>query len=600
MDFDKTRIEQIGNSAVRTRLARVDGIRFEVFENDKTTAIDGYIEVYPLGVPVKKPYRGRISIQVKSSVAKDASTFQHEKADVECYLGEGGVLFFRCSVTEDYRDEGVYYDCLLPIDLRGMLHTMGDKGTQSISRPLKPLPEDPVELRRVIDEFLAHKLQQARFILKEPGDLVALTEAGLGITSLSMPKVPRSGAAGLTLEDFSNGGYLYATMEDGSEAAAAFNSLSSFSVSRAERVFSGEFSAVLPTSIVERPEGTTLNLGTISITSSSVGHASPMRVRFTYEGAFHERALTGRLMLTLLETGEVMFGKRVLTLGRLEIEPKEKERLEQITCHTERISRTLDALHVKLDWDPAALSPKELADLDAMEIAILGGKAIPIPAATDCEREAGLVDVNVAGSTIRLFACKESYNLYRVYDPFSAAFPFVFGFSTSESGEGFVEIPPLLSFSVEDYTRLVNLDVESFDERLAGIKRGEGFDAAVNPGILNMLMAFDAGAKAPDELLLIATHAAKAAFDFNDNPINQLNYWQAVARKRALSEGEKDMLAELEEDCHDNHAISVACSSLIGDERRARIAMRQMSPEQRSEFNSQPIARFLGNQGSDS
>lgn len=118
--------------------------------------------------------------------------------------------------------------------------------------------------------------------------------------------------------------------------------------------------------------------------------------------------------------------------------------------------------------------------------------------------------------------------------------------------------------------------------------------------ILNMLMAFDAGAKAPDELLLIATHAAKAALDFNDNPINQLNYWQAVARKRSLSEGEKDMLAELEEDCHDNHAISAACSSLIGDERRARIAMRQMSPEHRSEFNSQPIARFLGNQGSDS
>lgn len=115
-----------------------------------------------------------------------------------------------------------------------------------------------------------------------------------------------------------------------------------------------------------------------------------------------------------------------------------------------------------------------------------------------------------------------------------------------------------------------------------------------------MLMAFDTGAKAPDELLLITTHAAKAALDFNNNPINQLNYWQAVARKRSLTEDEKDMLAELEEGCHDNHAISAACSSLIGDERRARIAMRQMSPGRRFEFNSQPIARFLGNQGSDS
>lgn len=72
------------------------------------------------------------------------------------------------------------------------------------------------------------------------------------------------------------------------------------------------------------------------------------------------------------------------------------------------------------------------------------------------------------------------------------------------------------------------------------------------------------------------------------------------ARKRSLSEGEKDMLTELEEDYHDNHAISAACSALIGDERRARIAMRQMSPEQRSEFRSQPIVQLLGNQDGDS
>ena len=67
-----------------------------------------------------------------------------------------------------------------------------------------------------------------------------------------------------------------------------------------------------------------------------------------------------------------------------------------------------------------------------------------------------------------------------------------------------------------------------------------------------------------------------------------------------VTEDEKDMPAELEEGCHDNHAISAACSSLIGDERRARIAMRRMSPGRRSEFNSQQIARFLGNQNGDS
>ena len=593
--FDKTRVEQVGNSAVRSRLARVDGIRFEIFENDKTTAIDGYIEVYPLGAQVRKPYRGRISIQVKSSAVQDASTFQHEKADVECYLGEEGVLFFRCSATEDYCDGSVYYDCLLPVDLRGMLQTMEDKGRQSISRSLRPLPEDPVELRRVIDEFLAHKRQQARFILKEPGDLVALTEAGLGIATLSMPKVPRGGAAGLTLNDFSNGGYLYATMEDGSEAVAVFESLSAFSISKVERVTSAKFSAVMPTSIVETAEGLILNIGAISIVPSAVGGAGSTRIRFSYVGTFHERALSGHLMLSLMEAGEVICGNRIFALGRLEIDSSEMDRLKRVTDHAERVAKTLDALHVRNDWDPSTLSPKELADLDAMATAVLDKEEVPIPAATDCEREAGLLDVNIAGSTIRLFACKKSEGLYRVYDPFSSVFPFAFGFSAEKTGKGFVEIPPFLSFSAEDYGRLINLDVDSFSKRLDITERVEGFDQAVSLGVLNMLTAYDAGAQASNELMLIATCAAKAALDHSDNPVNQLNYWQAVARSRVLSEEEEEELVKLEESCRDDCVVSAACNALIGDKIRARLAMSRMSPEQRSEFSSWPIARFLEN-----
>lgn len=594
--FDNTRVEQVGIIAVRSRLARVDGIRSNVFENDKTTAIDGYIEVYPLGVPVKKPYLGRIPIQVKSSAAQDVSTFRHERADVECYLREGGVLFFRCSVTEDYCDGGVYYDYLLPVDLRGMLQAMENKGTQSVSGPLRPLPEDPLELRRVIDDFLTHKFRQASFVLKEPGDLVALTEAGLGITSLSIPRVPRSWKVSMTLDDFSSGGYLYATMEDGREAVATFDSLSSFFVSGTERVISGEFSAVVPTSIVETSEGVTLKIGAISITLFKAGHAYPTRVQFAYAGTFHERGLFGRLMLSILRTGEVICGKKTLKLGGLEIEPSEKERLERVTSHAERISKALDVLHVKCDWDPSDLSAKELADLDAIATAVVDGEAIPILTATDCGLESGLVDTNIAGSTIRLFACKELGDLYRVHDPFCASFPFVVGYGEKESGEGFVEIPPLLTFPAKDYMRLVNLDADSFDERLANTARAAGFDSAVNPGILNMMWAYDSGAQAPQELLRIITLAAKGALDFNDSPVNRLNYWQAVARGRALSESEKDELAELEDRCHDDCVISAACNALIGDERRAGLAMRRMSPEQRSAFCSWPIARFIENQ----
>ncbi len=177
---------------------------------------------------------------------------------------EGGILFFFCEVSEDYREKNLYYDCLLPVDLREMLRAMKEKGTDSISRPLRLLPDDSIELRRIIEEFLENKFAQAPFVLKGPGDLLKLTAAGLKIKSLKMPKVPRRGNAGLTFGDFSNGGYLYATMQDGRKAVAIFESLASLSISRTEHVTSGDFASEMPVSTMTA-EFNTLNIGKVSI-----------------------------------------------------------------------------------------------------------------------------------------------------------------------------------------------------------------------------------------------------------------------------------------------------------------------------------------------
>lgn len=593
MNFDTERIESVGTHAVRGRLLQVEDIKPEVYENDKTTAIDGYIEVYPPNAKKRKPYLGRILLQVKASAVCDGSSYRHSKEDVECYLSEGGVLFFFCEVSEDYQEKNLYYDCLLPVDLREMLRTMERKGTRSISRHLRLLPNDPIELRRIIEEFLKNKLAQAAFVLKGPGDLLELTAAGLEIERISMPKVPRRGNAGLTFDDFSNGGYLYATMEDGSEAAAAFDSLASFTFSRTECVSSGDFISPMPVSVTITATRRTLNIGKVSIDSPIGGSDEPRSIRFDGSGSFHERALSGKFMLSLVETGTMLCGDRAFSLDGFSFESSEIDNLTRITNHAERISRLLDILHVEQDWDPSLLSNKELSDLDTLALAILDGETVSISTAKDYSGESGLIDVNVQGSTIRLIAVKESKARYRLYDLFSDSVPFMFCFSEKESGEGAIEVPPLLFFSAEDYARIVNFDVGCFKRKLDSIKPADRFDEAIVAGILGMLEAYDAGAQAEKKLLSVAIIAAKAALDFRDDPINKINYMQAVARERGLTEKEKDELAELGENFRDDFAISAACSILIGEERRARLALKRLSPEEHTEFESWPIAQFF-------
>lgn len=593
MNFDSTRIEQVGNNAVRDKLTQVEDIKYEVYENDKTTAIDGYIEVYPAGAKKKKPYLGRISLQVKASAVSKGSSYRHSRKDIECYLSEGGILFFFCEVSEDYREKNLYYDCLLPVDLREMLRVMKEKGTDSISRHLRLLPDDPIELRRIIEEFLENKFAQAPFVLKGPGDLLKLTAAGLKIKSLKMPKVPRRGNAGLTFDDFSNGGYLYATMQDGRKAVAIFESLASLSISRTEHVTSGDFASEMPVSTTMTAEFNTLNIGKVSISFAVKESDGQRLIRFDYTGGFRERVLSGRFVLALIRTGTMKVGNRAFSFGSFEFEPSDVDRIAKITDHAERISRILDVLHVEQDWDPSTLSDKELSDLSSLALALLDGEPVSLSTVGDSMLEAGLVDVNIQGATIRLLAIKESRGRYRLYDLFSDSVPFMFCFSKKETGEGAIEMPPLLLFSVEDYMSIVNFDARSFEKKLAGIHPTEQFDEAMAGGIVSMLQAYDAGARAGQKLLSVAILAAKAALEFNDSADNRINYWQAVARERKLTESEKDELAELGERFRDDAAVSAACSALIGERRNARLALNRMDPKSRSLFESWPIARFL-------
>ena len=75
--------------------------------------------------------------------------------------------------------------------------------------------------------------------------------------------------AGLTFDDFSNGGYLYATMQDGRKAVAIFESLASLSISRTEHVTSGDFASEMPVSTTMTAEFNTLNIGKVSISLPS-------------------------------------------------------------------------------------------------------------------------------------------------------------------------------------------------------------------------------------------------------------------------------------------------------------------------------------------
>ena len=109
MDKEKDKIEEAGILAVRQYLLRCPRIKPVIYDNDKTQFWDGDINIYKDEEKENKKdnFHGRVPVQVKgrSDTTKD---FRIGRADAEAYKNDGGCLFFKVLVGENYSTTVLY------------------------------------------------------------------------------------------------------------------------------------------------------------------------------------------------------------------------------------------------------------------------------------------------------------------------------------------------------------------------------------------------------------------------------------------------------------------------------------------------------------
>ena len=180
--------EQIGTSAIINALSKTDFLVPHLQSGDRGLSFDGYIDVFKTAGTnhSKGDLDGQPRVQVKGKKTrppyKEKISYPVEIEDMGNYLKFGGVIFFVVYFDYNGENETIYYNALLPYDLKRYLREMGNQKTKSIS--LKRFPTEKEAITEVFVNFVLDMRKQHASIDAEEMTLEAISKRG-GLKSLS-------------------------------------------------------------------------------------------------------------------------------------------------------------------------------------------------------------------------------------------------------------------------------------------------------------------------------------------------------------------------------------------------------------------------------
>lgn len=160
------KIEEIAVAAVRNEILRSNFLSDEIPVNDKTPSWDGEVWVYCSELQKKEDLYGKVPVQVKgkkvSKFSEKGRKHPIKKVDLENYYNNGGILYVVVEII-DTDHTRIYYQSLLPIDLKEILEELGDKKT--ITKQFSALPSIPKAFELICRNFIQHSRKQSPNLL---------------------------------------------------------------------------------------------------------------------------------------------------------------------------------------------------------------------------------------------------------------------------------------------------------------------------------------------------------------------------------------------------------------------------------------------------
>lgn len=581
-------IERVATSFLSLSISKTKYLSPFINDGDKEPSWDGHIYVYCNKDKKKEHLQGRVPVQIKGKIENNLSqekiTYSVNVSDLNNYLVEGGTVYFVVYIDEDMNSSKIYYSCLLPFNINLILKKAGKQ--KSFSIELKSFPDDNTEKANLFFNFIYDKTKQASSLDKNILSLSDLNKLG-EIESFSF--------GFRTFDDkktdpyeylFNNGVYVYAEpkgfnvkipveyIPNMEEAILTFDR----TVCVSDIKFYDHYEVVRKIDINE------LHIG-----KSFIFTISKNTIKFNYKlsGNLQERIKDLDFLLEFLKEYSLTISDKTITLAPDELNIFDKEQISSQLKNLKAIQHLLDLLKVNTHFDYEKISENDAKKIYTLILSLLHNK----PVLLDNSEVPPIAILHISNLRLALVFNKLNDNTFVIKNFFNT---YIYFFTIDEDGNKY-EVSQYFILKKIDFLILSNIDYTAIKESIISIPDNEYYFNHVNLFLLEMLLAFDAGAPNCKELIDTTTYIAEWLLNKTESiskSIQTLNYLQCVLRERGLNEKEIDDLCMLIEQEGQEAEVLIGANLLLDNQVIAKRYFSKLSEERKEIFKQYPIYKF--------
>lgn len=590
MEVDNKKLGEAAVDAVAFHFLKVANVLVHAAKDDTGICTDGNLEVYSAPRMCKETLRGKIAIQVKGKRGKpsprSSPTYPIDARDLDPFENvEGGILYFVVYFDSDLNLRGIYYKELLRYELNKIKQKCGS-GKQTIRERFLPLPTDPDRLNQLCLEFLTDQEKQAgRDVLVFTGP-DELRQADFPVAQYEFTKTVVGEEPLFSLATMESGMYMYARSTDGRRCVFdKHEALCGFGVGGEHVLGAGDFSGKYVTFFSEsRDAGRTASFG--GFTARFDGEA---KLTLAEKGGFRARLRDLCLFRAIHESGELRVDGEVLC-GKARFPPIDSAALDSRIGMFERYVRILDSLAVAIDWNPDEMTPAQFRSVDALGSAFVDGKPLKLG---KHDEAAFMSYYEVCQTRIYVFAIKRNDGLYDLSDPMAREVVFVPNYKDGNDPGAVFPLPSMLALDAEGLSKAANISSDKFAECLERFPVCSGNVTVARIKLVDMLSAYDGGARCGKQLLECCKQLASALrAQSSDSEQDIINDIQTRMRANELTDDDAAVLSRLLIMSR-NSDVKVAAAILLKKLDTARELLGLLDESSRQEFEEWPIYNLL-------
>ena len=575
--------------------ARTDYLVPYLNENDKGPSWDGYILAYRTAGDnhSKSDLSEKIFVQVKGQQSDhlndDSIKYSVEISDLNNYLEFGGTVYLVVCFDENGDNETIYYNALLPFNIKKIIRHHRNQKTHSIS--LRRMPLDRETIAEIFLDFATNSKLQKGAIRAENVTVERLVKDQGKIPELFM--------------EFNSVGHNYlhpietiigkdlfinARIPYNMSLPVDFIPNVEYAVSELPVHISADGKQFYNIAkVCADKENTVIYLGTSFVTTfNRKNHQGETKISIA--GKLSERIRDQEFIITAFEDREVVVNGNVLSVDSM-FKGREKEfNYEKRTENLLFLRKTADVLRIlgvndDLDYD--SMTKKDEAVLTRIVSGILDQNLVALPL-----KDSTITTARIANIDLLLYAAKdEDSGLFKLFNVLDSPVQVM---SVMEDG---TEIPSTFCITLDHQALLKysNMSPDLMMQNIRDVPYNDDYEAILTLFMLEVLKAVDIAGAADGWCLRFAEDVCDYITEnskTSDKTINELNKLQIKKRKGSLTDKELRELRLIIDRNQGNHSVLTGAYILLDDYLSAEKHYSFMEKKEREEFDNFPINYF--------